>query len=807
MTAITQRIPNYLGGVSKQTDERIFPGQVREAINAYPDPAFGLSKRPGGRYINTLKTAGGATIASGVFNNASWFSIIRDSQEKYVGNILGGAVSIWSLIDGARKTVTYEGSASAYLTGSSTDFSFLTVNDYTWITNKTVNVQALAAPTTARKLTATIRVTEVAYSSEYSVTIGSTKYSFITRNADNNLAATDPAKKVLNDQEILTTLESTITASGVTKQIIGSSLELTFTSSTDVKALGGRGGDALVCYQDTAENISRLAKETKHGRVVEITNTNANSSNLYVGFVAANGVSGPGYWEETVSPYVSTGLNPATMPHLLIRNTNGTFVVKPATWEPRLVGDNDSNAHPSFVNADNPVAIQQLFFFNNRLGALTEDNVSMSQAGEYFNFYFTTASTVVASDPVDISCASVKPAVLHAVVPTAQGLILFSSNQQFLMRSESGTWTPSTVSIKVISSYESNPLVAPVELGTTIAFSSNNLNYTRVFEMTTRGYEENPIVVDQSKLVSEWIPSGLNQMVASPQNSLISMTGTGSEYLYMYKFFDQNNERKVSAWVNWKFPGTIQHHAIENDRMHMVLKQSTGYIIQVVQLVESPATSALVSNSGKKVDPYLDCWSLATSAGYTSSTNKTKYYIPFPYETGREVCVVVGLSSSAPVIPEIDQSGFVYFPTVLTDGGGKYVLLQGDFTSNTVFIGYSYVYSVELPRYYFTKDEKSDFVGSTTISRYKFYLGTSSSLDFIVKSNGRPEWTNYSSSKLANSYLANDTPIDPYHIYTVPVHQKTQNFTMTLTSKLPFPVNLISMVWEGQYSTRFYKRT
>jgi hypothetical protein len=241
--------------------------------------------------------------------------------------------------------------------------------------------------------------------------------------------------------------------------------------------------------------------------------------------------------------------------------------------------------------------------------------------------------------------------------------------------------------------------------------------------------------------------------------------------------------------------------------MHMVLHQSTGYTIQVVQLVESPATSALVTNGGKKVDPYLDCWSLATSSGYSSSTNKTKYYLPFPFDTGREVCAVVGLSPSTTVLPETDQSGFVYFPTVLTDGGGKYVLLQGDFTSNTVFIGYTYLYSVELPRYYFAKEGNNDFVGSTTISRYKFYLGTSSSLDFSIKAKGRPEWIGSNYSTLANQYLANDTPIDPYHIYTVPVHQKTENFTMTLTSKLPFPVNLVSMMWEGKYSTRFYKRT
>ena len=41
MAAVTQMIPSYLGGVSKQTDKKKLPGQVRECLNAYPDPTFG----------------------------------------------------------------------------------------------------------------------------------------------------------------------------------------------------------------------------------------------------------------------------------------------------------------------------------------------------------------------------------------------------------------------------------------------------------------------------------------------------------------------------------------------------------------------------------------------------------------------------------------------------------------------------------------------------------------------------------------------------------------------------------------------
>ena len=798
MAAVTQRIPNFLGGVSQQVDERLFPGQVRTALNTYPDPTFGLTKRPGGKYIKELRAADGSIVAPGVFDNAAWFSIFRDGNEKYVANLSGGQLSIWSLIDGSRKTVTVAGSAATYLLGGKNDFNFLTVNDYTFITNKTVTVTAQAAPAFTPRKNATVRLLEVAYSAEYVVTINGTEYKYLTRNADDNLGAADPPKKTLNADDILDALKTAISAaSGITVTRYGSSLEIVGTSTIAVTAKGAQSGEAIRVYQDTADNIARLATETVHGRVVEITNSAANASSYYVKFFAANGTGGPGYWEETVKPGISLGLNPATMPHELVRNANGTFTVQPSTWEPRLVGDDESNSHPSFVGN----TIEQLFFYNNRLGFLTDDNVSMSQAGEYFNFYHTSATTLVAADPVDLSCSSVKPAVLHAVIPTAQGLLLFSQYQQFMMSSESGVWTPTTVVIKGIANYECDPRTSPVDLGTTSIFTSKNPNYTRVFEMTTRGQNENPIVVDQSKIVSEWIPASRDQLVSSPQNALVTLAGRDSSIVYMYRFYEVGDERKMAAWVNWQLSGKVQHHAINSDSMFAVTLQSGSYVIQQLQLVQSPTTSALVSSTGTKVDPCLDMWSLATGT-YSSVTRKTKYYIPFPYDTGKEVCITGGVPSNSAFF----ESGFVNFPQVLNDATGYYVEIPGDFTQSNMFIGYTYNYEVTLPRYYYNTDSGNDFTSSIVMSRYKIYVGQGSNLDFSIKANGRPEWKEVAGSIRSDFYKANDTPMDPYHIYTIPIMQRSENFIMKLTSTLPFPVNLVSMVWEGQYSNRFYKR-
>ena len=54
MSAVNQRIPNFLGGVSQQPDKIKFPGQLRVCDNAVPDITFGLKKRPPAEFIGTL---------------------------------------------------------------------------------------------------------------------------------------------------------------------------------------------------------------------------------------------------------------------------------------------------------------------------------------------------------------------------------------------------------------------------------------------------------------------------------------------------------------------------------------------------------------------------------------------------------------------------------------------------------------------------------------------------------------------------------------------------------------------------------
>ena len=68
-------------------------------------------------------------------------------------------------------------------------------------------------------------------------------------------------------------------------------------------------------------------------------------------------------------------------------------------------------------------------------------------------------------------------------------------------------------------------------------------------------------------------------------------------------------------------------------------------------------------------------------------------------------------------------------------------------------------------------------------------------------------WYDVQPAKEVGDYLLDDVPLEEQTVFTVPIHQRTDNFDLRVFSNSPFPISLTSMMWEGQYSPRYYRRT
>ena len=171
MAGITQQVPNYIFGISEQPDELKVPGQVRDLKNALPDVTRGLQKRPGSAYVNTLSAQ----------SDAKWFHIYRDEQEQYIGQVTSsGAVKVWDVTTGNPLTVT--GNQSSYLAFSdSEDVQVLSVNDYTFLTNRKKVTQMSSAKSLAKVNQAFISLKQVKPGTQYALDV-STPGSGISHN-------------------------------------------------------------------------------------------------------------------------------------------------------------------------------------------------------------------------------------------------------------------------------------------------------------------------------------------------------------------------------------------------------------------------------------------------------------------------------------------------------------------------------------------------------------------------------------------------------------------------------------------------
>ena len=113
MASITQKVTNYVQGISEQPDELKAPGQVNDLKNAIPDIVYGCIKRPGSHLVKDITTTSNPygdskTYAVDTGSHCKWFPIYTDNTVQYIGQVSNtGVVNIWRCSDGASIPVDY----------------------------------------------------------------------------------------------------------------------------------------------------------------------------------------------------------------------------------------------------------------------------------------------------------------------------------------------------------------------------------------------------------------------------------------------------------------------------------------------------------------------------------------------------------------------------------------------------------------------------------------------------------------------------------------------------------------------------
>lgn len=546
---VNEQISLY-GGVSQQSPILRLNSQVANSVNCYHTVEQGTRRRNPTSLISN---------AIGVTSNSWIYSYDRGTasslSEKYSVVINESGIRVIDLLTG--NNVPVINTSGTYLAPFSiTGYSACTVKDVTFITNrnKLCTIKTKIEPNVDLSQTAFIWIkrADVIDGYNYNVTVnGSTVTTTAIKST--TAVATDLATKI-------------DALSGVVAVSSGNIVKITGTI-TSVLTSDNVGDTAIGYIWKTVPTDNDLPSSMPYDAIVQIGGTDKSVPKYWLKVL-------DGRWVETRDPNINYELNASTMPHKLTRlfDLNGDvyFKFEPTVWDNREVGDESTSANPSFIGN----SIVDIFFYRNRLGFITANNILFSEDGFYYNFFKTTQVSALDTDRIDISVDAKKAIRLHYVEFVQDDMILFGDRTQFKI-SHTGILSSKTVSASIISEYDMNTKVRPLSIDDRLFFIAKNSNYSSVFAYYKDNYDEVNKADNISVHIPSYLDSDISQIVGSSVNSVVFFrSSTNKNTIYVYKYLITNKKLEQSAWSKWIFNGDIHAIFTSESKLHIILERN-----------------------------------------------------------------------------------------------------------------------------------------------------------------------------------------------------------------------------------------
>jgi len=576
-------------------------------------------------------------------------------------------------------------------------------------------------------------------------------------------------------------------------------------SSSDTKT-----SEATSAIKGTINDITKLPTIAEHGFTVKIQGSKTTGADdYYVKFEAAAGSGfGPGVWRETVAPGIVYKFDATTMPHVLVRESNGTFTFKKFDWSARIAGDATTAPEPTFVGSK----IQNVNLFRNRLALLADENVILSAADSYDRFWPESVQTVVDSDPIDLTTGGREINFLVSSLAFANVLLLFSRHGQF--RLDSGTTsalalTPKSATITPITTFEMTDDVDPVGVGRTIYFSVPKGDFTGLREFFLPD-ASGPIPTSEevTSSVPRFVPQNLCNLIATTsEETILAISKDQPKRVYLYKFFFQSDTKLQSAWSYWEVKGDksiIGADLIDSD-LYLVVQYSDGvYLEKVILRPENVDTGTSIEILLDRKTTEASCSvALTNPAGLDVQSTIT---LPYPI-AANSTMVVVGRYFAGNTV----QHGQVIVPISQTltggTGGNGTLVVRGNLTNAKFYVGELYDMLYEFSTQYLKEQPPGG--GIAVVGGPKLQLRTwtmifdqTSHFEIKVTPRGRTTYTYpYNGIHPGDGDLLGSPGIATSK-FRVPVMTQNIDAKIQIASSSALPCRLQSAEWEGWYHTR-----
>ncbi len=782
---ISNTIPNLVNGVSQQPEALRLASQAEAQENFLSSVVEGLKRRPSSRHI--------AKLTSSTWASAFLHMINRDTTERYAVSVFGGDLKVYDLLDGSEVTVNFP-DGKGYLTAPSrSDFRAVTIADYTFLVNRSVTVAMDAALTPDRNPQALIHIAGANYSKTFEVTLdGVLVASHETPDGSAGGHVAQVATDFVTDA-IMTELTANVTdpkwsVTQVSNVIVIENLN---GEEFTIETTDGFNNVYMSAVKEQIQRFSDLPSHAPVGFQCEVVGEASSTfDNYYVEWDADVGSETTGVWKESIKWNIPFSLDASTMPHVLVRESDGTFTFKQADWEDRIVGDEDSSPEPSFVGK----TLNDVFFFKNRLGVSSGENVVMSRSGDFFNFWSKTVTTLVDTDPIDIGVSHVKVSSIEHAVPFNQSLLLFSDQTQFILGG-GDILTPSTVSVSQTTEFEGSADVRPVAAGPNVYFPVARGAHSGIREYFVEADTLTNNATDITSHCPKYLPSDLFLLASSSnEDMLIALCGSDPSSMYVYKYFYGQDGKLQSSWSRWSFEAgsSILHCSFIENNLYALIERADGVFLEVVDIASGAADEG--SEFLYRIDRRVyesDLPSPVFDGTYTTWT--------LPYETDEDLWVFTRVGDS------LRPEGYVLIhdrPTSST------VRVSGDWTGSKVCFGVRFESIYEFSTFLIKEQvpgggQSSIGEGRLQILHLALDYDQSGYFTVNVTPTGRDTFIYKFTGRILGSVknILASAGLETGR-FKLPVMSRNREVKVEIRTDHFLPCSFMSAEWEGRYTTR-----
>ena len=796
MPLINHSIPNLVNGVSQQAETLRLGSQGESQINGFSSVVEGLKKRPPTEFIKK--------VSNSAYSNAFIHSINRDTNERYILIITQNNIEVYG-IDGTSYTVnTPSGTSYLNIANPKNNFRAVTIADFTFLVNTSQTVAMDSAVTAAKPFEAIYSITQGVDQTKYTLTIDGTDYNYTSTTTASEYQSTYIIDQIFSQINSL---------SGFTVTKLGSDIHISKATDFTISATDGYGNQASQVIKGSTDSFSNLPKRATDGFQVEITGDPANAfDNYYVKYKTDSSTDG-GVYEETVVGGTKDSLDVSTMPHVLIRQADGNFRFTPCNgstytisgtdysvpnWGGRVVGDELSSPNPSFVDSK----IADIYFHRNRLGFLSDENVIMSRAGEFFKFYPETVTTILDSDPIDVAVSHTKVSILRHAIPFNEDLLLFSDQSQFLLRG-STTLTASNVDVATTTDFENSKDCKPISAGKNIYFLFNKGQFSGVREFFIRPDSDQNDADDITSAVPKYIPANVFKMAVSTNENIICvLSDDDPNTVYVYQWYLANNQRLQSAWHKWTYGNSTDTKILNVDfidtDLYLLIERTDG--VHLVKIQTAPAVVDTDSTYLTHLDMKLNESSTGLSTAYNSTTNKTTITLPYAIDDTMQV-VTRNVNANSTIAGQI-------IPVVST--GSNTLVVSGDQTATKFFIGEKYTFEYQFSQQYIqygqSQSQTAIKEGRLQIRKWTVTYDNTGHFKVEITPKNRSTSIETFTGALVGEGTVNGINLEDGD-YTFPILSRNEGLVVKLTNDEYLPSAFINAEWQGFYNQQSSQNT